>query len=87
MEIVFGLAGVLLGICLFVLGFFMGRKTAAPVRVEPAPEVLSKAERDRIEKERRELEEDQRAFRQLVGYSADIAYGLAQLPSEDGKAE
>ena len=81
MEFIFGLVGVLLGIGIFLLGFHVGKQTVAPVKLYA---VLSNAEQARIEKERQEMLEDQKAFRQLVGYSADIAYGLTDFkPGSD----
>ena len=81
MEIIYGLIGFLLGAGCFLLGMYLGRKqTPAPVRHEE--EGLTEEKLKRIEKERKALEEEQRAFRQLVGYSADIAYGVERLPSE-----
>lgn len=81
MEFVYGAIGFLFSLVVFVLGFHLGRKAAAPVK-RKEEKILSEAEQDRIERERRELEEDQRAFRRLAGYSADIAYGLVRFPSE-----
>ena len=81
MEFIYGLIGVLLGAGLFLLGMYAGgKRTPAPVKREEAE--LTEAELKRIEQARKELEEDQRAFRQLVSYSADIAYGLERFPSE-----
>lgn len=81
MEIIYGFLGFLLGAGVFLLGMYLGRQqTQAPVKreeVDPTEEQMR-----RLEKERRALEEEQRAFRHLVGYSADIAYGVERFPSE-----
>lgn len=81
MEIIYGFLGFLLGAGAFLLGMYFGRQqTSAPVKREEAE--LTEEQMKRFEKERKALEEEQRAFRQLVGYSADIAYGVERFSSE-----
>lgn len=58
-----GILGFLFGWGSFCLGRLAGKK-AAP-HAAPAPAVPDR------------LEEEQKAFRALTGYSADIAYGAA----------
>jgi len=57
---------VLIGVVLVFLGFAAGRKYHPTAPGLPAPE----------ERERQQLTEDRTAFSQLMGYSADRAYGL-----------
>ena len=64
----------------FAVGFMVGRKTKTTETVtKEAVMQPDEAELRRIKREREELEADQRAFRTLVGYSADVAYGLTEL--------
>ena len=58
---------VLIGLALLALGFYFGRKTAEQKPQLPAV--------DQTELNR--LQEDRRAFSQLMGYNADRAYGKA----------
>lgn len=52
-------------------------------KVESSPEdTLPVEELERIRKEREELKAEQAAFLKIVGYNADIAYGLDQNPLE-----
>jgi len=81
MEFLYGFVGSLFGIVIFLIGFSVGRRTASPVKKVPEPTV-SDTEKDRMQKERDRLMAEQRAFRNLVGYSADVAYGLADFPTE-----
>lgn len=58
---------VLAGVLLVLLGIYLGRKgKAVPSRqpVQPEEETIT------------QLQEDRAAFSQLMGYSADRAYGL-----------
>jgi hypothetical protein len=85
MEFLYGLAGFLLGVGSFFLGFYVGKTTARPVKRAPEKDV-TEAEIKRAKREREELEADQRAFRALVGYSADVAYGLTEFQLESDKS-
>ena len=38
---------------------------------------------ERKEKERERLKEDQAAFHQMMGYSADVAYGRKKTPGKE----
>ena len=84
MEFIYGLIGAFIGIGLFLLGFFVGRQAEKPVKIVKAEAVDGEngADIERMEKERQRLEAEQRAFRNLVGYSADIAYGVEKFPTE-----
>lgn len=94
-EIICAAAGMALGGGLMALGYALGRvewglswapeekspsdqagaaQTAAPPREGEEPEAGPRA------KAMERLEADQRAFSALMGYSADVAYGLTKSP-------
>lgn len=77
-TIIGGFIGFVAAFSVFVLGFVFGRKTAQ--KPEPEIRAVSADELAKIRKEREQLEAEQDAFRALVGYSADVAYGLADFP-------
>ncbi len=56
---------VLIALVLLALGFWAGKQAGARKPVPPQPE----------EQERIRVQEDRAAFSQLMGYSADRAYG------------
>jgi hypothetical protein len=71
MEFLYGLAGSLVAIGLLGAGFFMGWKAHGYIGKASAPV----AEKPTITaKERKQLEEQQAAFHQLLNYNADLAY-------------
>ncbi|MCR5665085.1 MAG: hypothetical protein K6G17_09465 [Oscillospiraceae bacterium] len=70
-EILCILAGLVLGAALFAAG---GRRARRETPHEPP-----RASEER----RRQLEAEQRAFRALMGYSADVAYGLERFSEEE----
>lgn len=80
-EMLCTLTGMVLGGALVALGWVLGsggtggapprpavRAEAAPVENAPGEKALER------------LEADQRAFSALMGYSADVAYGLTRAP-------
>ncbi|MBR5342892.1 MAG: hypothetical protein IK149_03235 [Oscillospiraceae bacterium] len=75
-EFVCAMIGLLLGAALYALGFFAAR---ARERIE-APKTAEADEEARL----RQIEADQRAFRILMDYNADVAYGKERLTREDG---
>lgn len=84
-SILLGLVGALIGVGLFVGGFFIGywEKSEAyePEDVQPIreePELSTEDEERRIAEERQRLREDQKAFHDLLGYNADVAYGVSK---------
>ena len=70
-EFVCGLIGLLLGAALFALG-----SLARPAK--GGREERSEADADEAER-LRQIEADQRAFRTLMGYNADVAYGAERM--------
>ena len=78
-EFLCGLLGFILTLGVFVLGYYVGRKSME----HHAKAVATDEELEKARLERQRLEEDQAAFRVLTGYSADIAYGVAKF-SEEG---
>lgn len=85
-EVLLGLLGAALGLAFFACGFYFGRKSAIPkaeeftgaIKSEPTEE-----EKAEIEKERARLKSEQNAFHNLLGYSADVAYGVSRMPGEE----
>lgn len=69
-SILGGLLGFVVGGCIFYLGYRLGQRGAvpAPLSVE--------------EKARKRFEEDQAAFKDLMSYNPEVAYGLARLGEE-----
>ena len=79
-SILLGLLGAALGAAFFVSGFLFGRKTA-PIHNAPVPQYEpTEADLAEIEKQRDKLRQDQEAFHDLMGYSADVAYGVRAMP-------
>ncbi|MBQ2640862.1 MAG: hypothetical protein IJG15_02565 [Lachnospiraceae bacterium] len=86
-EVFLGLLGAAMGLAFFIAGFLFGKHfwmfqedREAPAErkeYEPTPEDLAE-----IEKQRERLRQDQAAFHDLMGYSADVAYGRKQMPGE-----
>lgn len=76
-DLLLGLLGAALGAVFFIAGFTVGRKSVAP----PRP-VENREERDE-ETERERLREEQRAFHDLLGYNADVAYGRKVMPGKE----
>lgn len=68
-----------------LIGWIAGVTTGARhgVRYESTPTIreereLSEAELERIEAERRQLAEDNKAFQAMLDYNASMAYGMAK---------
>lgn len=79
-ELLCGMLGVVMALGVFALGFFVGQRFQKPASAEkPGPD---EDEVERIRRERERMEKEQAAFRALVGYSADVAYGLTEFPKE-----
>lgn len=70
--ILFGAAGAVIALGLVALGFFIGWKAGPAWRAHTARVRAQEAS----EEERRQLIEEQQAFRNLLGYNTDTAYGL-----------
>ena len=76
-EFICGLIGLMLGAGLLALGALAGRGRD---RAASRPEAPDEEARERL----RQIEADRRAFRALMGYNADVAYGTERLEREDG---
>lgn len=63
--------GIIIGACV------IGRRPKVSSSGMPTEE-----EMERIKKEREELKAEQDAFQKILGYSADVAYGLHDNPLE-----
>ena len=81
--VLYGALGVLLVLGLFGLGFFMGWKGRMFWQKHTAKAVATELS----EQERRELRAEQEAFRQVLNYNVDTAYGLAPSLDELAKEE
>lgn len=80
-SILLGLLGAALGAAFFIVGFLFGRRTAPTIIAPQAKEYEpSEADLAEIEKQRDRLRQDQEAFHDLMGYSADVAYGTRAMP-------
>ena len=75
MGVVVGMLGVLLGIGLFLLGFFLGSKLTRPVEKQQAE--LTPEEVRAIREERLRLIAEQDAFKDLMSYNVTTAYELS----------
>jgi hypothetical protein len=78
MELIIGMLGALVGVGLFVFGFVLGKQmfeAKPPVKTEDTDE-----EKNAFREERERLIQDQKAFRELMQYNSDMAYGLANNP-------
>ena len=85
-SILLGLLGAALGAAFFMAGFWFGAKGTAKVQSQSATLALSEqseAERAEIEKMRDRLRQEQEAFHNLLGYNADVAYGVQKMPGAD----
>jgi hypothetical protein len=74
MGAILGMIGALVGIGLFMFGFYFGKsiyETKLPDPAEPTPEEVKA-----IQEERDRLIKEQEAFRDLVNYNAATAYGI-----------
>lgn len=72
------LLSVLLLVISTAVGVFIGFLIWGRVKAKPIiPEAPSDAERASIAEQRRSLIEEQNAFQNLLGYNADIAYGVS----------
>lgn len=80
-NFLYGVFGVVLCLGLCAAGFFLGYKFGAALlqrssgEPKSAAQELDETEREAVRRERDELRRDQQAFRQLMSYSADMAYG------------
>jgi len=74
MELITGLLGAVIGVGLFISGFWFG-KTVFETKKQTVSEA-SEEEMAQIKEEREKLISDQKAFRELMSYNPDMAYGL-----------
>ena len=85
MEIVIGMLGALVGVGLFIFGFYLGKqmceeKTRTTVAENTDEEMAE------IRAERERLIEEQKAFHTLMDYNANVAYGLTGNPLTQEKS-
>lgn len=82
----YGALGAILVLLLFATGVYVGYKIRVKIEAHEA-ERRPKLETPE-EEERRRLIEDQKAFRTMMGYNADVAFGAVvddQFTVEDGE--
>lgn len=66
---IYGIIGFALAAALFISGFLLGWRMRGERYRAPTPEELG-------EQERKRLISEQNAFRELINYNTDVAYGL-----------
>lgn len=76
MEALYGMLGAMVGIALFILGCFFGRAFSVEKKA-PVQNDLNETELNALKEERERLIAEQKAFRELMGYNVDTAYGVA----------
>ena len=74
MTYVLGLIGALVGIGIFMFGFWFGKEMYQTKKIDPAEP--TDEELVKIREERDRLIEEQKAFRELMNYNANTAYGV-----------
>jgi hypothetical protein len=75
-------------ILLLMNGFHIGYEVASrrlqtkprEALQKPEPDPMTEAEIERLRKEREEFQAEQKAFLGMMGYNADIAYGVGENP-------
>ena len=83
-AVIGGFIGFVAAFAVFAMGFAVGRRIAQQSHNEQKvnkTQVIGD-EIARIKRSRETLEAEQRAFRDLCGYNADIAYGVSQFPMD-----
>ena len=70
----FGMLGAILCIGIFCFGFWLGKEMNQPKKIDPTKP--TDEELAQIQEERRRLIQDQEAFRELMNYNVDVAYGV-----------
>ena len=74
MDAFLGLLGAAVGAVIFICGFYFGKnsvKTEEPVQYEATEEEMKE-----IREERERVLKEHQAFRELMNYNADTAYGV-----------
>ena len=83
--ILFSVAMLLVGmnVGLLVAWVILSRKQPSPTPDRQDAPVQTAAPAGPEEAERQRLIAEQRAFTQMLGYNADVAYGRAKLPDDE----
>ena len=78
MDAFLGLIGAFIGAVIFVCGYYFGKDS---VKVsEPKQYEASEAELKKIQEEREQLIKEQEAFKDLMSYNTNMAYGVTANP-------
>jgi len=80
MESIIGMLGALIGVGLFVCGFFFGKNFDTSKVVERKDPDLTEEEQKEYIEARKRFIEDQKAFTTLINYNANQAYGMNNEP-------
>jgi len=78
MEVISGLIGALVGIGLFIFGFWFGKTVFETKMPGSTLSEATEEEMAQIREEREKLIADQKAFRELMAYNPDMAYGMVE---------
>lgn len=76
MELITGLLGAVIGVGLFISGFWFGKTVFETKKQVASVSEATEEEMAQIREEREKLISDQKAFRELMSYNPDMAYGL-----------
>jgi len=74
MDFLIGLIGALVGVGIFCFGIWFGRQLDA--KTEGLTVEVPEEEAAELQAERDRLIADQKAFRELMNYNANMAYGV-----------
>ena len=78
MEAVLGLLGAAFGVVIFVCGYYLGRESNKAPEVEKYEP--TEQELKAIKDERERLIKEQEAFKELMSYNTNMAYGVTANP-------
>ena len=83
-DILCGMAGAVLVLAAFFAGAYISGRHNAKRAAECATADDDAAEQERAELEKRRLQQEQQAYMQLLNFSAEQAYGVANMPGMHG---
>ena len=83
-DILCGMAGAMLVLAAFFAGAHISGRYSAKRAAERTAADDDEAEQERAEREKRRLQQEQQAYMQLLNFSAEQAYGVADMPCMHG---